>query len=56
MVFAGIDLHKMFLQMAVVGSDWELLRNQRIEDDTDSTWAESSNRPKDAKYVPEPSL
>ena len=29
-VFVGIDLHKVFLQVAVVNNDGELLRNQRI--------------------------
>ncbi len=30
-VFVGIDLHKMFLQMAIVDSDGVLLINKRVE-------------------------
>ena len=54
-IFVGIDLHKVFLQVAVVNDDGELLRNQRVENDTGSIKTEFSKYPKDAKYVLESS-
>lgn len=54
-IFAGIDLHRDFLQVAVVDSEGELLLNKRVENTRDEIRKEFSRYPKDAKYVVESS-
>ena len=54
-IFVGIDLHKAFLQVAVVNNNGELLRNHRVENDVKSIKSEFSGYPKDAKFVIESS-
>ena len=54
-IFVGIDLHKTFLQVAVVNNNGKLLRNKRVENNPESIKTEFSGYPKDAKYVIESS-
>ena len=54
-IFVGIDLHKAFLQVAVINNNGELLHNKRVESNTKSIKTEFSSYPKDAKYVLESS-
>ena len=54
-VFVGVDLHKEFLQVAVVDSRGELLLNKRVENTMEEIRKEFSMYPKNAKYVIESS-
>ena len=54
-IFVGIDLHKIFLQVAVVNDNGELLRTRRVDNDKNSIKDEFSEYPKDAKYFIESS-
>lgn len=54
-VFVGVDLHKEFLQVAVVDSEGELLLNKRVENTKEDIRKEFSMYPKNAKYVIESS-
>ena len=54
-VFVGIDLHKAFLQVAVLDSEGELLLNKRAENTFDDIQKEFSQYPEGAKYVIESS-
>ena len=54
-LFVGIDLHKVFLQVAVVDSEGNLLLSKRVENTFDDIQKEFSQYPKGAKYVIESS-
>ena len=53
--FVGIDLHKKFMQVAVMNPDGKVLHNDRIECDRKTVRSALSKIPRDAKYVPESS-
>ena len=53
--FVGIDLHKMFMQVAVMDSAGTILGNDRIECDINIVRKEFAKIPKNAKYVIESS-
>ena len=53
--FVGIDLHKVFMQVAVMDSTGNILRNDRVECNYKTVKKEFSKIPADAKYVLESS-
>lgn len=53
--FVGIDLHKKFMQVAVMGSDGNIIQNDKIECDYKIIQKAFSKFPKNAKYVIESS-
>ena len=54
-VFVGIDLHKVFLQVAAVDGAGALLLNRRVENSPEAIRAAFSVFPEDTKYVVESS-
>lgn len=53
--FVGIDLHKKFMQVALMDSGGKLLQNKRVECDLRNVEIEFSKLPAGAKYVMESS-
>ena len=49
-LFVGIDLHKVFLQAAVIDSEGNLPLNKRVANTFDAIRKEFSQYPKGAKY------
>ena len=49
--FVGIDLHKKFMQVALMDADDKLLQNTRIECDNKIIVGEFFKFPKNTKYV-----
>ena len=53
--FVGIDLHKKFMQVALMDSGGRILQNRRVECDLGDVEKEFSKLPTGARYVPESS-